>query len=100
MILEIEGINYYFQGIIDAYSRYIIAWDIHTEGTDLNTSSLLQEAFDKSPQGINPVIIADNGPEFIGKEFREIIKVHQSKGVRIRSIIPGATASKNAFTAH
>ena len=83
MILEIEDINYYYQGIIDAYSRYIIAWDIHTEGTALNTSLLLQEAYDRSPEGINPVVIADNCPEFIGKEFREIIKVHQGKDVRI-----------------
>lgn len=97
MILEINGINYYYQGIIDAYSRYIIAWDIHAEGTALNTSLLLQEAYDKSPEGINPVVIADNGPEFIGKEFREIIKVHQGKDVRIAAYHPQSNGIEERF---
>lgn len=97
MILEIDGINYYYQGIIDAYSRYIIAWDIHTEGTALNTSLLLQEAYDKSSVGINPVVIADNGPEFIGREFREIIKVHQGKDVRITAYHPQSNGIEERF---
>jgi len=97
MILEIDGINYYYQGIIDAYSRYIIAWDIHTEGTALNTSLLLQEAYDKSPAKIDPVVIADNGPEFIGREFREIIKVHQGKDVRIAAYHPQSNGIEERF---
>jgi len=97
MILQIDGMTYYYQGIIDAYSRYIIAWDIHTEGTALNTSLLLQEAYDKSPEGINPVVIADNGPEFIGKEFREIIKVHQGKDVRITAYHPQSNGIEERF---
>jgi transposase InsO family protein len=97
MILYIDGQNYYYQGILDAYSRYIIAWDIHAEGTSLNTSLLLQEAYDKSPRGINPVVIADNGPEFIGKEFREVIKIHQGKDVRIRPYHPQSNGLEERF---
>jgi transposase InsO family protein len=97
MILEIGGINYYYQGIIDAYSRYIVAWDIHAEGTALNTSLLLQEAYDQSAEGINPVVIADNGPEFIGKEFREIIKMHQGKDVRITAYHPQSNGIEERF---
>ena len=40
--------NYYYQGIMDAYSRYIIAWDIYAEGTAFNTSLVLQEAFNRT----------------------------------------------------
>jgi len=47
MVLDIDGYNYYYQGILDAYIRYIIAWDIHAEGTALNTGLLLQVAYDK-----------------------------------------------------
>jgi putative transposase len=97
MILKIDGINYFYQGIIDAYSRYIIAWDIHAEGTALNTSMVLQEAYDNAPEGINPVVIADNGPEFIGKEFREIIKVHQGKDVRIAAYHPQSNGIEERF---
>lgn len=62
IILNIDGNNYYYQGIMDAYSRYIIDWDIHMEGTASNTSIVLQESSDKTPEGVNPVVIANNGP--------------------------------------
>jgi putative transposase len=97
MIMQIDGVNYYYQGIIDAYSRYIIAWDIHSEGTALNTGLLLQEAYDRSPEGIEPVVIADNGPEFIGKEFRDIIKIHQGKDVRISAYHPQSNGIEERF---
>lgn len=97
MVLEVDGVNYYYQGLMDAFSRYIIAWDIHAEGTALNTSLVLQEAYDKSPEGINPVVIADNGPEFIGKEFREVIKVHHGKDVRIRAYHPQSNGIEERF---
>jgi len=97
MILDIDKCNYYYQGILDAYSRYIIAWDIHLERTALNTSLLLQEAYDNSPEDINPVVIADNGPEFIGREFREVIKVHQGKDVRIRPYHPQSNGPDERF---
>ena len=97
MVLDIDGYNYYYQGILDAYSRYIIAWDIHVEGTALNTGLLLQEAYDNSEEGIYPVVIADNGPEFIGKEFREIIKIHQGKDVRIRPYHPQSNGLEERF---
>jgi transposase InsO family protein len=97
MLIEIDGILYYYQGIIDAYSRYIIAWDIHAEGTALNTSLVLQEAYDNSPPVINPVVITDNGPEFIGKEFREVIKQKKGKDVRITAYHPQSNGIKERF---
>ena len=97
MMIEINDCLYYYQGIIDAYSRYIIAWDIHAEGTALNTSMVLQSAYDGSPEGINPVVIADNGPEFIGKEFREIIKQKKGKDVRITAYHPQSNGIEERF---
>ncbi len=82
MQIHHNGNIYYYQGVIDANSRFIISHDVHAEGTALNTSLVLQSAFDKSPEGITPFIVSDNGPEFIGKEFREVI--HQNNGQRMR----------------
>lgn len=97
MLIEIDGILYYYQGIIDAYSRYIIAWDIHAEGTALYTSMVLQEAYDNSPPDINPAVITDNGPEFIGKEFREIIKEEKGKDIRITAYHPQSNGIEERF---
>ena len=97
MVLNINGDNYYYQGIMDAYSRYIIAWDIYAEGTAFNTSLVLQEAFDNSPEEINPVIIADNGPEFIGREFRQVISQNNAIRVKIRSYHPQSNGIEERF---
>ncbi len=97
MILNIDGDNYYYQGIMDAYSRYIIAWDIYAEGTAFNTSLVLQEAFDKSPEDIKPVIIADNGPEFIGREFRQVISHNNAIRVKIRPYHPQSNGIEERF---
>jgi putative transposase len=97
MILNIDGENYYYQGIMDAYSRYIIAWDIYSEGTAFNTSLVLQEAFDKSPEDIYPVIIADNGPEFIGREFRQVISHNNAIRVKIRPYHPQSNGIEERF---
>ena len=45
------------------------AWDTQAGSTTLDTSLISQAAYDKSLKGINPVVFADNGPEFIGKKF-------------------------------
>jgi transposase InsO family protein len=97
MQLVIQGQVYYYQGIIDAYSRYIIAWDIHIEGTGLNTSLLLQEAFDKSPSDIHPDVIADNGPEFISREFREVINENGGKRIKITAYHPQSNGIDERF---
>ena len=97
MIMNIDGENYYYQGLIDAYSRYIIAWDIYAEGTAFNTSLVLQEAFDNSPEDINPIIIADNGPEFIGREFRQVISHNNAIRVKIRPYHPQSNGIEERF---
>jgi len=43
------------------------------------------------------VAIADNGAKFIGKEFREVIKIHQGKDVRIRAYHPQSNGLDERF---
>ena len=88
MQINYQGHIFYYQGVIDAFSRTIIAHDVHTEATSLNASLVLQSAFDKSPVGITPFIVADNGSEFIGKEFREVIRANDGKRMKITAYHP------------
>jgi len=88
MQINHEGNIYYYQAVIDAYSRYIISYDVHADGTALNASLVLQDAFDNSPKGITPFVVSDNGPEFIGKEFREVIRQNNGKRMRISAYHP------------
>jgi len=88
MQISHNGSIYYYQAVIDAYSRLIVSHDVHAEGTALNTSMVLQTAFDKSPEGIIPFVVSDNGPEFIGKEFREVIRQNNAHRMRISAYHP------------
>lgn len=88
MQLNIDGQIFYYQAVIDAYSRYIVAWDVHIDGTALNAGMVLQNAFDNSPAGIRPFIVSDNGPEFIGREFRQVIKENHGRRMRISAYHP------------
>lgn len=42
MVLDINGDKYYFQDIMDVYSRYVITRNIYADGTAFNTSLVLQ----------------------------------------------------------
>jgi putative transposase len=87
MQISIFGDIYYLQNIIDGYSRYIVNWDVHIDGSALNTSTLLQQASETLMLNEKPEIVADNGPEFRAKEFRQIANLIGKK-IKIRAYHP------------
>lgn len=72
--LNISGTFYYFCGLLDGFSRYIVHWEIRESMTEEDIEIIIQRAREKYP-GVGPRIISDNGPQFIAKEFRTFIKL-------------------------
>jgi len=71
--LDISYINFkgtfvYLAALIDGYSRYIVHYEIKLSMEALDIELLLERALAKFP-GVEPVLITDNGPQFIAKEF-------------------------------
>ena len=71
--LDISYINFrgtfvYLVALIDGFSKYIVHFEIKLSVETLDIEVMLERALAKFP-GAAPVLITDNGPQFIAKEF-------------------------------
>jgi putative transposase len=73
--IKIMGIYYYLVCILDGYSRFIIHWDIRVSMSDFDVGVVQQRAIEKF-SGSRPRMITDNGKQFVGKEFKKFIELH------------------------
>jgi putative transposase len=78
--INICGTFYYFIGILDAYSRFIVHWDIRESMREHDVEIVLQRARELSPEA-RPRIISDNGPQFISKDFKSFIRLAEMSHV-------------------
>ena len=79
--LNLCGTFYYFIGILDGCSRYVVHWDIRASMTEDDVALVIERAKEKFP-GVTPRIISDNGPQFIAKDFKEYIRLSGMTHVR------------------
>jgi len=73
--LDISYINFkgtfvYLVALIDGYSRLIVHYELKTAVEALDIEILLERAMLKHRPKIKPVLITDNGPQFIAREFK------------------------------
>lgn len=71
--LDISYINFkgtfvFLAALIDGYSRFIVHYEIKLSFEALDVEIMMERALEKYP-GEEPVLITDNGPQFIAKEF-------------------------------
>lgn len=85
--LNICGTFYYFVGVLDGCSRYIVHWDIRESMTELDVELVIQRARELHP-GVTPRIISDNGPQFISKDFKEFIRLSGMSHVKTSPYYP------------
>jgi len=72
--LNIRGTFYYLCSLLDGYSRYIVHWEIRESMREVDVAIVLERAREKFP-GFSPRIISDRGPQFMAKEFKELIRI-------------------------
>lgn len=71
---------YFLVVIIDAYSRYSLAWDLCWTFTGYAMGLFRQSALGKTP-GAKPEIVSDNGPEFVNRNFVTMLKAQGLKEI-------------------
>jgi len=81
LYLWVFGRWYFLVTVIDAYSRYVVAWDLCWQLTDDAMALVLHTALDRTP-GAAPEIVTDNAPEFIGRDFLLACKAESLKHIR------------------
>ncbi len=94
--LNICGTFYYFIGILDGCSRYVVHWDIRESMTEADLTLVIQRARELFP-GTHPRIISDNGLQFIAKDFKEFIRVAGMTHVRTSPYYPQSKGKLERF---
>ena len=71
--INFKGTFLFFISILDGYSRYIVHHEIRTSMTEFDIEIVLQRALEKFPDE-RPVIITDNGSQYLSKDFQLYMK--------------------------
>lgn len=94
--INICGTFYYYCGLLDGYSRHIVAWDIRRSMTEAEIEIIIQRAREKFPDA-RPRIISDNGPQFIARDFKEFIRLAGMTHVRTSPCYPQSNGKIERF---
>jgi len=94
--LNIAGTFYYFCGIIDGYSRFIVHWEIRESMKEMDIEIILHRGYEYFPQ-VHPRIISDNGPQFIANELKHFIKTMGMTHVRTSPYYPQSNGKIERF---
>lgn len=94
--LNLCGTFYYFIGILDGCSRFMVHWDIRASMTEDDVALVIERAKEKFP-GVTPRIISDNGPQFIAKDFKEYIRLSGMTHVRTSPYYPQSNGKLERF---
>lgn len=94
--LNICGTFYYFIGVIDGCSRYLVSWDIRESMTERDVEIVLQQAKERFPEA-RPRIISDNGAQFIAREFKEFIRISGMSHIRTSPYYPQSNGKMERF---
>lgn len=96
MYLWIRGRWYFFIGVLDSFSRYIVHWDLLSSMTASAVTDVVHSALDKHP-GLKPRIVHDNGSQFTSKDFRKLVKRFSLEQIRIRVHHPESNGRMERF---
>jgi transposase InsO family protein len=96
MYLWIRGRWYFFIGVLDGFSRYIVHWELLASMRAGEVVDAIHAALEKYP-GLCPSIIHDNGPQFTSREFRSLIKQFSLADIAIRVYHPESNGKIERF---
>jgi len=83
MYLWVAGRWYFFVAVLDAYSRYIVHWELLTSMLAQDVVAVAHAALLLVP-GATPRIVHDRGSQFTGKDFRTLVKYFALEDIKIR----------------
>lgn len=94
--LNIRGTFYYFCGLLDGCSRYLVHWEIRESMKESDVETIVQRAREKFPDA-RPRIISDNGPQFVARDFKEFIRISGMTHVRTSPYYPESNGKIERF---
>ena len=82
MYLRIADSWYFLVTVLDAYSRYVVHWELLPTMTAADVRLVIQEALERT--GAKPQLISDNGSQFTAAEFKDLVRRFAFEHIRIR----------------
>lgn len=86
MYLRIADNWYFLVTVLDAYSRYVVHWELLSTMTASDVRLVIQEALERT--GAAPSVVTDNGSQFTAAEFKDLVRRFALEHIRIRTYHP------------
>lgn len=86
MYLRVADCWYFLVSVIDAYSRYIVHWELLTTMRAAEVELVIQAALEQTRA--TPQIVTDGGSQFTGAEFKALVRRFTLAHIRIRTYHP------------
>ena len=94
--LNLANTFYYFCGLLDGFSRYLVHWEIRQQMTTADIEIIIQRAREKFPEA-RPRIISDNGPQFIARDLKQFLRLAGMTHVRTSPFYPQSNGKLERF---
>jgi len=95
MYLRVGDVWYFLVSVLDAYSRYVVHWDLLTSMTAADVRVVIQDALKRT--GARPEVVTDNGSQFTAKDFKELVREFSLDHIRIRTYHPESNGKIERF---
>ena len=81
--------------MIDAYSRYLVHWELLRTMTAGDVQLVIQEALERT--GARPQVVTDNGSQFTAAAFKALVRRVAFAHIRIRTYHPASNGVIERF---
>lgn len=95
MYLRVGDGWYFLVTVLDAYSRYVVHWELLATMTAADVRYVLQYALERT--GAHPKLVTDNGTQFTATEFKDLVRRFAVEHIRIRTYHPESNGLVERF---
>jgi putative transposase len=89
-------IHYYLIFMLDGFSRFLLHWELMTDMSGTSVEIFTQKTIDKYPEAM-PMVIHDNGSQFISHDFKRILFENNCTDVPARIKHPETNGKAERF---
>jgi len=94
--VKLSGEHYYLVFLMDGFSRYILGWELMSDMLSTSVEFFTLRIIEKYPEA-HPMIIHDNGVQFISYEFKNILSENNCIDVPTRIRHPETNGKAERF---
>lgn len=95
MYLRVADTWYFLVTVLDAFSRYVVHWELLTSMRAADVRLVVQAAVERT--GTQPQVVTDNGAQFTAAEFKDLVRRFALEHIRIRTYHPESNGVVERF---